>query len=322
MAIAAAERLPTEFVDRLRLILGERFFDQALDSFSRERQTSFRVNSLKVETEALTRELVDAGFSLVPIPWNPDAFSVPPDQRRALTDTAACREGRLYIQNPSSMLVPMVLDPRPQDQILDLCAAPGSKTLQLAAMMSNGGRIAAVDSVRARFFKLRANLEIAGVENADTYLKDGSGVWRQCRERFDRVLVDAPCSSEGRFSAGDPASFANWRPRKIREMQRKQRRLLFSAVQSLRPGGTLVYSTCTFAPEENEVVVDGLVRRFSSALRVEAIEPPCSNVQNGLTRWSDKPLNPELAKAVRLLPDNLMEGFFICKIAKVGSTLA
>ncbi len=316
-----APDLPAEFRDRLRKILGDRSYAAALESFAVDRPTAFRVNALAEEPESLARELGKSGFTLTQVPWKHDAFSVPPEQRRALTETEACNQGRLYIQNPSSRLVPTVLDPHPEEEVLDLCAAPGSKTLQLAAIMRNRGRIAAVESVRGRFFKMRANLETAGVANVDTYLRDGSGVWKQCSEMFDRALVDAPCSSEGRFRSADPETFAGWNLKKIRQLQRKQTRLLNSAVRSLRPGGILVYSTCTFAPEENEVVIDGLLERFDRALEVEQVNLPCPGAQEGLTRWRDKPLNPEVSKAARIVPDELMEGFFICRMRKVGSTL-
>ena len=312
--------LPAAFVERLRLILEPEQVDQALSAFAGDRATAFRANTLKVAGPGLVEELERDGLSPTPLQWKADAFTIPPAQRRALTAAAACRDGRLYIQNPSSMLIPLILDPQPGEEVLDLCAAPGGKTSQMAAMMANRGRIAAVESVRSRFFRLRANLERAGVEIADTYLRDGSSVWRQCRERFDAVLLDAPCTSEGRFRLDEPDSYALWRPGKVRELQRKQRRLLFSAVQSLRPGGRLVYSTCTFAPEENELVVDGILRRFGAALEIEAIAAPVAGVSSGLTGWRRKLLDPSLERALRILPDELMEGFFVCRLFKRAST--
>jgi 16S rRNA C967 or C1407 C5-methylase (RsmB/RsmF family) len=246
---------------------------------------------------------------------------VPGSQRRALTETPACREGRLYIQNPSSMVPVLVLEPQRGEQILDLAAAPGGKTLQLAALVGDQGRVAAVESVRDRFFRLRANLSAGGADRVQTYLKDGAQVWRACPERFDRVLLDAPCSSEGRFTTADPGSYARWSERKIAEMSRKQKRLLFSAVQCLKPGGTLVYSTCTFAPEENELVAAMALVRFAGRLGVEPVRLPFANVQEGLAEWRGKALPPELAGAVRILPDGVMEGFFLCRLRKLESTI-
>ena len=313
--------LPAGFLERLRRIVPEAHFPRCARTFCETPATVFRVNPLRAETPEAETELRAAGFDLSQLPWPDGAFLVPAEQRRALTECPACRDGRLYIQNPASMVPPVVLDARPGERILDLCAAPGGKTLQLAGMMGNQGQISAVESVRSRFFRLRANLETHGATSVRTYLKDGRGVWRNCPEEFDRVLLDAPCSAEGRFNLGKPASYAYWSARKIREMQRKQQRLLYSAAQCLRPGGVLVYATCTFAPEENEVVVHGLLRKLGEGFRVDEVALPIDLVQPGLTNWKGKELTPELSQAVRILPDGVMEGFFICRLTKLTSTL-
>ena len=206
----AAEVLPADFLTRLSQILDDSAYESAIESFGGPKAISFRVNPLKADVDGVRAELEADGFDLAPVAWKQDAFSVPSEQRRPLTDSPACLGGRLYIQNLSSMLPSILLDPQPSEEVLDLCAAPGSKTLQLAAQMQNQGRIAAVESVRGRFFRLRANLETYGAENVQTYLKDGTQLWRNCDEMFDRALVDAACSSEGRFNAQEPPSFAYW----------------------------------------------------------------------------------------------------------------
>ena len=320
-SLPAENPLPEGFLERLRLILPAANYERCVETFYREPATAFRVNPLKATAAQLEEELRTEGFELEPLAWKRDAFVVPGAQRRGLTECAACREGRFYIQNPSSMVPPLVLDPQPHEWILDLAAAPGGKTLQLAGMMRNQGKISAVESVRSRFFRLRANLEAHGVSNVKTYLRDGTRVWKHCPELFDRVLLDAPCSSEGRFNAHEPSTYAYWSKRKIREMQRKQKRLLFSALQCLKPGGILVYSTCAFAPEENEGMIQALLEKFGEVLHVEEVELPCANVQEGLTRWQGRTWRSELKRAVRILPDGLMEAFFVCRLRKLESTL-
>ena len=148
----------------------------------------------------------------------------------------AFSEHRIYVQNLASMIPPLVLDAQPGERILDLGAAPGSKTLQLACLMRNTGEIAAVEIVKRRFYKLRANLEAQGATNVRPFLRDGATVWRHRPEHFDRVLLDAPCSTEGRFRTDDPATYAYWSPRKIKEMARKQRRLLHAFSRAMRAG--------------------------------------------------------------------------------------
>jgi 16S rRNA (cytosine1407-C5)-methyltransferase len=188
----------------------------------------------------------------------------------------------------------------------------------MAAMMNNEGRIAAVEKSRPRFFKLRANLERLGVSCVDTYLKDGSAVWRSCEGRFDKVLVDAPCSSEGRFNMNDPDTLKYWSPNKIKQMARAQWVLLQSGFRSLKPGGMLVYSTCTFAPEENEAIISKLLKRYPDAKIL-----PCAwsgeNQQAGLAAWQGRDFHPGITHCVRILPNEQMPGFFVAYIERLAT---
>jgi len=313
--------IPAAFRERLQALLPSGRFADCWQSFAAVHPTTFRANRLKADGHALCAELLAEGFSPTALRWKTDAFTVPAEQRRALTECAAYGEGRLYIQNSSSMVPPLLVDPQPNEWILDLTAAPGSKTLQLAEMMGNEGRISAVESVRGRFFSLRDNLAKHGADNVQTYLKDGARVWRQCPEQFDRVLLDAPCSSEGQFRADEPKTWAYWSEKKITEMNRKQRKLVFSALQCLKPGGVLVYSTCTFAPEENEAIIDRALGQFPGALEVEAIELPFEHAEPGLCEWKGKTYDERVRRARRILPLNGMEGFFVCRLRKTESTV-
>ncbi|MFP6837539.1 MAG: RsmB/NOP family class I SAM-dependent RNA methyltransferase [Pseudomonadales bacterium] len=223
--------------------------------------------------------------------------------------------GEIYPINPSSVLAVLALAPQPDEEVLDLAAAPGGKTLLMAAAMDNRGRIAAVEPVKSRFHRMRANLARCGVRNVDFYLSDGRGVGRKVGERFDAVLLDVPCSSEARFRLDDPASYAHWKLRKIKEVARKQKSLLRSAFTALKPGGRLIYCTCALAPEENEIPLDYLVRREPAA-KLESVSVVCPQFIPGLTRWRAKVLHSDLQRAVRVLPDDLWDGLFICKIVK------
>ncbi len=322
--MALPERLlpfPEPFLERLPALVPEERLDAVYDAFLAPRDAGFRINTLRAEPEAVVAHLKAEGRTLFGIPWIADAFRVPAHERSALLASEAYARGWIYPQNPASMIPVEALAPEPGERVLDLAAAPGSKTLQIVCRMRDTGEVAAVEAVKSRFFRLRANLEAQGATCVRTFLRDGATVWRHRPEHFDRVLLDAPCSSEGRFHTSDPESYAYWSPRKIKEMTRKQRRLLFSAVQSLRPGGVLVYATCSLAPEENEAAVSRLLKTFGDALRVEPLGLPLDDALPPLESWRGKRFDARLAPARRILPSTVTEGFFVCRLRKLTSTL-
>ncbi len=313
-------QLPPLFLERLEKIIPGEAWSPVLQSFSLERDVSFRINTLKTSVNELLPKLQNE-FSLTVVPWMKEAFLIPASEREKLTHSTYFIEGMIYIQNLSSMIPPLVLAPHKDEKILDLTAAPGSKTSLMSAMMNNEGEIAAVEVSRDRFFRMVTNLKTLNANNVRTFLKDGERVWKATPERFDKVLIDAPCSTESRFHVSDPETYAYWGMKKIKEMVKKQSRLLFSAIQCLKPGGTLVYSTCSFAPEENEEVVDRLLKKFEGKIILEDFEIPLDNVQSGLVEFDQKFYSPMLLKSKRILPNHAMEGFFLTKIKKISSTL-
>lgn len=321
MTDPTATVLPGAFLNRLQQVVSEPRLPDVLRSFEIPRAAGFRVNTLLAERDDVLTRLQEAGLHPVACPWLSAGFWVPAEEREALLSSSPREARHVYVQNLSSMVPPVVLGSRPGERILDLAAAPGSKTLQMACMMKGEGELAAVELVRSRFFKMRALLDEYGASFVRTYMQDGTRVWQYRPEYFDRVLLDAPCSSEGRFHAAMPASYAYWSLRKIKEMARKQRRLLFSAIHALRPGGVLVYSTCAFAPEENEAVLDWALRKFAGALRAESVEPAVENAVSALKAWQGRRFHEDVGSAIRILPDDRMEGFFVCRIRKVAPTV-
>ena len=235
-----------------------------------------------------------------------DVFACPATEREQLVRHPAAASGRIYLLNPSSALAVRALAPRSGEDVLDLAAAPGGKTLLMAAAMDNSGSILAVDAVRGRYHRMRTNLERCGVENVRCRLADGRSLARAMPERFDRVLLDAPCSSEARFRAAEPKTMRHWSPRKVREAAHKQRGLLRSAFRCLRPGGALVYCTCAFSRRENEGVVEYLLRRQDTARVVPIEMPEIAAAQPGL-----------VAGTLRVEPDRLFDGFFLARLTKL-----
>ncbi len=317
---AAVVHLPDAFVERLKAILDPADFSPALQSFYQPKKTSFRANTLVTDPQEVAACLAGEQIPAAEIPWLPDAFTVPPEFRKRLLASVCVHRNFVYVQNPSSMIPPAVLDPQPAEEILDLGAAPGSKTHQMACLMHNTGKITAVEAVRSRYYKLRDNMSGLGATCVRPFFQDGTRTWRHRPEYFDRVLVDAPCSSEGRFRADDKETTRFWSARKIREMSRKQRRLLYSAVQCLKPGGTLVYSTCSFAPEENEAVVEKILSRFKGALHIVPINLAVPQFRTGLDSWRGQEFVPEMRHARRIQPDSTMDAFFVCRLEKTAST--
>lgn len=307
-----------EFKKRLENILPREKLHTILDSFSQKKPVAFRVNTLKTTIDDVILQLEKNHFDFQKVAWLPFAFTIPHSQRDLLTHHNLFLNGEIYIQSLASQLPVIALDPHPHEEILDLTAAPGSKTTQIAAYMQNTGRLAAVEMAKDRFFRLKANAAAQGATNIEFYLKDGSRVGKACPARFDRVLLDAPCSSEGRFNFDDPKSYAYWSFKKIKAMQKKQWTLLQSAFDALKPGGTLVYSTCTFAPEENEMMIQRLLNMFPDKINILPIDItiPEKNKMHGLIQFDENHFDQSLQNTVRILPDETMDGFFVAKMRK------
>lgn len=304
-----AKELPIAFLERLKEIIPSEHYESVVRTFSLERPVTVRANTLK---PSHTLQEVD-GLRIVN--GVDHAYTWTDKKREELRDSPPIAEGFLYQQGLSSMFVVQVLSPQPKERALDLCAAPGSKTSYMAALMNNEGELIAVDAIKNRLYKLNAVLKTLGVWNTKVKLMDGRRV--RDEDLFDKILVDAPCSSEGRFSTHEPKTFAYWSERKIKEMAHKQRGLLLNAARLLKNDGTLVYSTCTFAPEENEAIVDWLLKKTHGVFTVEPIDlPPQMRNYPPIKIWKDKIFNPDIKNCLRVLPDAQFEGFFIAKIKR------
>lgn len=316
--------LPPAFITRLeRIVPAERLAD-VLASFALDKPPALFLNRLRAAPDTTLAELRD-GFPDARIePLLPDAvvaLAAPSSTAASLASALArhpvITEGRAYLINPSSLVPPLVLGATPDDVVLDLCAAPGGKTLQLATALGPEprGNLAAVEAVRPRFFKLQGVLARYGAK-ARLFMKDGRDVGGAVPERFDKILIDAPCSSEARFDADDAASSAHWSERKIAECAHKQKALLRSGLAALKVGGTLVYCTCSFAPEENEAVVREVLEELDGA-----VAPLASPLPATCSPFAPIPAVPgiDLPEAWRILPDAVWDGFFLIRLIKIST---
>lgn len=314
--------LPADFVERFQQLCPPDLRDAARRSFAEPKAVSFRLNALHAEAASALTDMRAAGLTPEPVAWaqsqGVQAWLCPAAQREALTHGPWANDGRIYIQSLSSMLAPILLAPTADDWVLDLAAAPGGKTILMAEMMGNAGKISAVEPVSGRFHRLKANLDRMGITNTRCYLKDGREIGRLKPDTFQRVMLDAPCSSESRFRADAPDSIDHWSLRKVAECARKQERLILSAYDGLAPGGQLLYCTCSYAPEENERIVAHLLKKRAGA---EVLPPPAwvqslSNARPGIGSWQDKPLPAACAQTLRVWPTAEMDGFYLALIRK------
>ena len=313
--------LPADFLERLSLLVPPEKLPAVLASFAHRRPTTIRANTLKSKASDLEANLVTHGGVLEPVKWNPLAYIVKAPELRELTNTDEYKNGELYVQSLSSMLPPLVLDPHAGDKVLDIAAAPGSKTTQMAAMMENRGEIIANDTSHVRRYRLQANLDMQGVTNTKIGKTDGRSIWQEYPEYFDKTLVDVPCSMEGRFLGTDAKTYKDWSPKKVKILSNLQRWLLRSAISATKPGGIIVYSTCTLSPEENEGVIDWILQKEAGNVELLPIDVPNLTTDVAVTQWGEKTYNPEISKCVRILPSETMEGFFVAKIKKLSSNI-
>ncbi|MDE2996393.1 MAG: RsmB/NOP family class I SAM-dependent RNA methyltransferase [Bacteroidota bacterium] len=305
---------PRDFLERYERLFPPEKYVEILRGMGVTRHTWFRLNSLR---DASWEELEQCPFPIHRSEMWLDAGWVTADHRNALLSTDAVAGGRVYVQGMASQLPVRILNPGNDDRILDLAAAPGSKTLQIAAMAPEA-ELAAVELVRKRKFRLDDNLLRHGADQVRVFLQDGTKVWKYRPEHFDRILLDAPCSSEGRFRFDEPDSYAFWKRSKTKEMVRRQRRLLFSAVHALAPGGVLVYSTCSLAPEENEGVVQHALETFGHCLDIEPIQFDVPERMDPMMDWGKRPVDERIQGTCRLLPSERMEGFFVTRFRKTA----
>ncbi len=302
-----------EFEKRYREFLGDRWKEYVKYTLSFLTR-SIRVNTLKKDISLVKKRLNDQGWKLTQIPWCKEGFWVEHEDGRL--DIGNTREhvlGYYYVQEAASMIPPIVLDPKPGDIVLDMCASPGSKTTQIAQMMWNKGLLVANDFTGQRMKALGINVQRMGLTN--TVITKMYGQWfKRKTDKYDKILLDAPCSGTGTIRKS-VKTLKIWNPTMISRLASTQKKLIDSAFNSLREGGILVYSTCSNEPEENEAVIDYLLEEFDNAelqkINIKLNKSPV------ILEFKGKKYNSEINKCIRIWPqDNDTEGFFIAKIKK------
>lgn len=285
-------------------------FDGFLSILDRPLPSSARINTLKTSKSSLLDRLDRSGVTYACRDWYPLGLRLSVQRPGKMIEHLL---GHIHIQEEVSMVPPIVLDPQPGDRVLDLCAAPGSKTTQISQAMDNRGLVIANEPSLARITSLRSNCERLGAVNVAITRYDGR---RFPHQQFDRVLVDAPCSSEG-MARKDPRVLDRCSLKRSLYLQVLQIGLLKRAVQLTRSGGVVVYSTCTYSPEENEAVVDDVLGEYRDTIRLEEASVPGLKGCPGLTEWNGIESCDELKHCARYYPhQNDTGGFFVAKLVK------
>lgn len=289
--------------------------DATIELLNCERIQSVRLNPLKEDRHRTLATLRDIGWEGRRYDWCMDGYTVE-SPLEPIRDSNLVAEGKVFIQNAASWLPVLALAPQKGEDILDVCAAPGGKTSHLAALVANQAHIVANDNSRPRLAKLRATMERLGA-TAEYTLYDAAMLAKKLEGRqFDKILLDAPCSGEGLMRLDRDADFATWSVAHIKRLQQLQKRIVTQSWHLLKPGGVLVYSTCTMAPEENEAVIDYILRSQENA-RIVPLDMKMPSRVAAVQEWNNKQYNPAVAGCMRLAPSEQIEAFFVCKLEKV-----
>ena len=299
-------QLPQEFLTRMQDMLGDEF-DAFLTSYDAPRTAGLRVNTKKCRTEDFP-PLVPGTWKK--IPWIPNGYFVPDGMRMGQSPLYAA--GVFYLQEPSAMTPAARFPVEPGERVLDLCAAPGGKATALGAALQGKGVLVANDISNSRAKALLKNLEVFGISNAFVTNEVPQNLAERFEGFFDKVLIDAPCSGEGMFRK-DPAVIKTWEEERPEYFAKLQKDILKNGVRMLRPGGKLLYSTCTFAPVENEGSISWILEQCPEMelIPIEGYE----GFSEGNPAWGDG--REELRRCVRIWPHKMKgEGHFLALLKK------
>ena len=278
---------------------GEEIANKIIDGYSKQRYVTLRANTIKATNEEIKKELKNSNIEYKEIEWYKDALIIKNVKVNEIRKMPIYEEGKIYLQSLSSMLPPIVLEPKEGENILDMAAAPGGKTTQIAAITSNGSYITACEKNKIRAERLKYNLQKQGVTCANVMTEDA----RQLSDyfSFDKILLDAPCSGSGTENVFEN----NFSEELIKRSRKAQENLLMKALNILKTGGEMIYSTCSILKKENEEIIE-------KALESNKIEIIPIKLDSPI------PLLPvTVSGTICVCPTELYEGFFVAKLKKV-----
>ena len=299
------------FLNRTTQILGISI-DEVRGLFEHKKSV-LRLNTLKPDIDEKKDEILKS-FEHTIIPFCANAYFIVSGRDR-LTASDLYKGGYFYIQNASSLIPPIVLDPKSGDVVLDMCAAPGGKTIQIAEISNNESFIYVNDESYARLGIMKQLIKSHGVNIVHFFTQPAQFLTKHTKQTFDKILIDAPCSGEGLINLNSENPMEYWSGKKIERLSRLQKNILSEAYKLLNSGGTIVYSTCTLAPEENEANVDFFLNKFTD-MHLQNINIEIENKMEGLTEWKDEKFTFDTSNVLRIIPNEYFRPFFVAKFVK------
>lgn len=298
------KHVPEFLIEMLNQQYGEEITSKILEGYLKKRMVTFRVNTLKTSIEKVEEVLKNNNIEFEKVSWSDVAYIVKNVREDTLKELEVYKKGEIYLQSLSSMLPPIVLEPKENTDILDMCAAPGGKTTELASLTNNNANITACELNKIRIEKLKYNIEKQGATSVYIMQEDG----RKINDffSFDNILLDAPCSGSGTLNVENVNLEKTFTEKLLEKSQKAQLELLSKAVKILKQGQEMVYSTCSILSKENEEIVSKILK--NNKVEIVPIE---------FKGKEELPLLPtKIAGTLCVMPTKLYEGFFIAKIRK------
>ena len=298
------EGVPAYLAQMLIAQYGEEIAQRIAQGYAAQRAVTLRANPLKTDAQAVRQALADRGIETRPVSWYGDAMIVENAREDALTQLEMYERGEIYLQSLSSMIPPMFLDAKPGENVLDMAAAPGGKTTQIAALTGNRAMITACEMNKIRADRLKYNVQRQGATRVTVMNIDSRNM--DDLFSFDRILLDAPCSGSGTVQLGNPRSKGQFNKEFLARTTKQQEALLLKALKLLRPGSEMIYSTCSVLAQENENIVARVLKKTGAEV-----------VPLDLSAFDCVPQLPvSIPGTLCVCPDELHEGFFVAKIRR------
>ena len=299
------EGVPAYLAQLLRAQYGEETAERIAQGYAAQRVVTLRANPLKTDAQTVRERLAAQDIETSPVPWYADAMIVRGAREDALTGLDLYERGEIYLQSLSSMIPPLLLGAKPGENVLDMAAAPGGKTTQIAALTGNQAMVTACEMNKIRAERLRYNVQRQGATRVTVMNIDSRNL--DDLFSFDRILLDAPCSGSGTVQLGSPRSKGPFSREFLSRTTKQQEALLHKALRLLRPGCEMIYSTCSVLAQENEEIVSRVLRKTGALI-----------VPLELAAFDSVPRLPvSIPGTLCVAPDELHEGFFVAKIRRM-----